>query len=433
MPIKIKSAGGGSITIDVPSTAVDTTVLLPTANGVGLFSNNSPVLTGNVAVSGANSYININGVSISPYIGMMKNRIINGDFRIDQRFAGAANNNIVGSQYAVDRWFSYGNQAGKLRFQQNNTNGPGQAVTQAATGFPYYFGANTFSSNTVTASDAWLVGQGIEGYNTADLAWGTANASPVTISFWVYSSIPGTHGARLGNNAADRSYPFTYTINAANTWQFQTITIPGDITGTWLSNTSVGIYLFYDLGTGSSLDGTNNTWQSGNKYPVNIVQPVTAANGSFYITGVQLEKGLQATAFDFRHYTTELSLCQRYYCKSYDIATAPGTATQSNMVGGAFQGASGLGGAYGIVQFPLVMRAAPTVTLWDGAGTTNVLSYTYGAAGSGQSISNGGAVWGTGGALNVGTASFMFRPTGAQASSLAYTHYAASAEVNVSN
>jgi hypothetical protein len=246
---------------------------------------------------------------------MMKNRIINGDMRIDQRFNGAANNNIGLNQYVVDRWRNNSSAAAKLRYQQNNTNGPGSSATQIATGFPNYFGANVVSSNTVNAADFWFLAQDIEGLNTADLAWGTANAQPVTLSFWVYSSVSGTHAGSLRNFNADRSHPFTYTINTANTWQYQTITIPGDTTGSWFSNNNIGIGVFISLGVGSNYTSTaNGTWQTGNYLnATGAVNVVSNANGSFYLTGVQLEEGRVATPFEFRHYGTELSLCQRYY------------------------------------------------------------------------------------------------------------------------
>jgi hypothetical protein len=163
------------------------------ANGnVSMTTANSILTVANTVIS--NSGISVGGLGISQYSGMMKNRIINGDFRIDQRFAGAANNNFTsGGQHVVDRWYhgSGGNiPAGRMRFQQNNTHGPGSSATQIATGFPYYFGANVISSNTVSTTEYIFISQSIEGFNISDLGWGTANASPVTLSFWAYSSIP---------------------------------------------------------------------------------------------------------------------------------------------------------------------------------------------------------------------------------------------------
>lgn len=355
MPIKIKSSGGGSVSLDVPNIGTDTTLTLPTFNAT-LVSNTSPTLTGNVAVSGANSFININGNNISPYSGMMKNRFINGDFRIDQRFAGTANINFSGSQYVVDRWWQgSGGLGGKMRFQQNNTDGPGSAATQAATGFSYYFGANVVSSNTVSVTDYVFLSQIIEGFNIADLAWGTANASPVTLSFWSYSSVPGTHGGTITSGIDSTAYPFTYTINTANTWQHQKITISGPTSGTFFSNNSAGLVVYFISGAiGTNYTRSNTfTWAATSRsWPTDVVNVVSSANGSFYLTGVQLEKGSQATAFDFRHYTTELQLCQRYCYVGSLITTGQCDSAGNPTVS---------------VQLPVTPRAIPSLVNYSGS------------------------------------------------------------------
>ena len=312
--------------------------------------------SGNVAIS--NSF-SISGQFVSAYSGMMKNRIINGDMRIDQRFNGAANNSRVGIQYVVDRWYAGATGAARFRSQQNNTNGPGSSATQTATGFPNYFGANVISSNaSYDASDTYYYAQPIEGLNIFDLGWGTANAAPVTLSFWVYSSIPGSHSGTIANGPANRSYPFTYTISTANTWQYQTITIPGDTTGIWFTNNNIGMYVSLNMGSGSTYTtSSGNSWQAGYvQYVTGTNQVQSYANGSFYLTGVQLEKGSQATAFDFRHYTTELQLCQRYY-----IRRTSGGVNGLIFPGGQQSAANSL-----ITDFlPVSLRATPTFS-WDG-------------------------------------------------------------------
>jgi len=291
MGIKLNSPAGGSVEINVDSGVTGAYQMKLPANGSGTI------------------------LTTSAQYGSMKNRIINGDFRIDQRFAGAANNNIALNQYVIDRWRNNGSAAAKLRYQQNNINGPGSAATLLATGFPNYFGANVVSSNTVNAGDFWFTAQSIEGYNTADFNWGTAAATPVTLSFWVYSSVAGTHSGSIRNYDANRTYPFTYSISAANNWQYQTITIPGDTSGTWLSNNNIGVDVFFSLGIGTNYtSSTTGSWQAGNYIGVtDAVKVVNNANGSFYLTGVQLEKGSANTSFDWRHYQTEFALCQRYY------------------------------------------------------------------------------------------------------------------------
>lgn len=363
MPIRISGSTGisgldGSATTPVYAGANTNIGLFVSGNTVNVSATSLAV--GNTVVS--NSGVSVGGIAVSQYSGMMKNRIINGDFRIDQRFNGAANNNIAAPQYQVDRWYHQGIVAGKLRFQQNNTNGPGSSATQLVTGFSNYFGANVVSSNTVNSSDYWFMVQPIEGLNVADLNWGTPSASPVTLSFWSYSSIAGTHsGSILSSNVA-RSYPFSYTINTANTWQYQTITIPGDTSSTanWYSNNNIGMYVIYSLGVGSTQSGTTGSWASYNYWATTgAVQVVNNSNGSFYLTGVQLEKGSQATAWDWRHYTTELQLCQRYlaYFGNYD----------QEYIGTAFLYSTGTTGTSQTLFFPVRMRTKPTGLVTSGA------------------------------------------------------------------
>ena len=237
-----------------------------------------------------------------------KNRIINGAMVIDQRNAGASVNNIVGNAYPVDRFTLFGTEVDKLALQQN-----AGSVTPPA-GFVNYLGATSLSSYSSISGSIFVVSQFIEGYNTADFAWGTANAATVTLSFWVRSSLTGTFSGSLNNSANSRSYIYTYTISTANTWEYKTITISGDTTGTWLTNNGRGIAVRFDLGCGSTYRSSTTGWQSGGVYGLTGTQSVVGTNGAtFYTTGVQLEVGSTATSFDYRPYGTELQLCQRYY------------------------------------------------------------------------------------------------------------------------
>jgi hypothetical protein len=229
---------------------------------------------------------------------------------IDQRNAGASVGTAgTSGGYSLDRWQNIYTQASKFTVQQN-----AGSVTPP-TGFTNYLGVTSSSAFSVASGDTLLVQQSIEGFNTADLGWGTANASTITLSFWVRSSLTGTFGGSLINNDSNRNYLFSYTITSANTWEYKTITITGDTTGTWAGATNaVGIRVRFGLGSGSTFTGTAGAWAAGN-----LVQPtgstsVVGTNGAtFYITGVQLEKGSTATSFDYRPYGTELALCQRYY------------------------------------------------------------------------------------------------------------------------
>ena len=236
-----------------------------------------------------------------------RNRIINGDMRIDQRNAGASVTPTTG-QYLLDRWVAFLSQASKFSVQQN-----AGAVTPPA-GFTNYLGITSLSSYAVTTSDAFTINQFIEGFNVADLGWGSAGAQTVTLSFWVRSSLTGTFGGSLRNSDASRSYPYTYSINAANTWEYKTVTIQGDTSGTWLTNNGRGIFCTFGLGNGATVSGTAGAWSGSNFSNATGATSVVGTNGAtFYITGVQLEAGSVATAFERRDYGRELALCQRYF------------------------------------------------------------------------------------------------------------------------
>jgi hypothetical protein len=264
---------------------------------------------------------------------IMKNRIINGAMVIDQRNAGASVTitNTGATTYTLDRWFAYGSVASKFSVQQN-----AGSITPPV-GFSNYLGCTSVSAYSVGSSDVFLIGQSIEGFNTADLNWGTANAKTVTLSFQAYSSLTGTFGGALKNSANNRTYPFSYSIPVANTWTQISITVAGDTSGTWIGATNgIGIQVNFGLGVGSTGSGTAGAWSSTNYTSVTGATSVVGTNGAtFYITGVQLEVGSSATGFEYRQYGQELALCQRYFetvgCGGVGIArngTSPG-ATMS--------------------------------------------------------------------------------------------------------
>ena len=309
--------------------------------------------------------------AVTPSVNM-KNRIINGAMVIDQRNAGASvNGNGV---YTLDRWQAV-NSLGTTKYTVQQNAG---SVTPPA-GFTNYLGVTSTSAYTVGATEYFYINQNIEGYNWADLNWGTANAKTVTLSFWVRSSLTGTFGGSFVNWAGNRSYPFSYTISSANTWEQKSITVAGDTTGTWAGATNAGaLQLYFSLGTGSTYSGTAGAWAGSYYGSATGATSVVGTNGAtFYITGVQLEVGSTATSFDYRPYGTELSLCQRYY---EEVGMVVLTTVAAN---------------YQQFYWAVPKRAAPTLTLTVGVGSgatvanfsqSTLASYSGGFQGNPNSV-----------------------------------------------
>jgi hypothetical protein len=293
-----------------------------------------------------------------------KNRIINGAMVIDQRNAGASTTPTASGIYNLDRWKTILTQSSKFSIQQN-----AGSVTPPV-GFINYAGITSLSAYSVVSSDIFSFAQAVEGLNVTDLGWGTANAKTVTVSFWVRSSLTGTFSVTLSNASQARSYPATYTISAANTWEYKTITVAGDTSGTWLTTNGIGVWLFFNLGSGSTFSATANAWGAGEIYAATGATSVVGTNGAtFYITGVQLEVGSTATSFDYRPYGTELQLCQRYYERW--INTAQSFALQTAQL---YNGTT----IYGRLFYMVEKRAAPTIT-FSATGNTLLECYATGA------------------------------------------------------
>lgn len=287
-----------------------------------------------------------------------RNRIINGDMRIDQRNAGASVT-PTNAAYTLDRWQAVLSQTSKFSVQQN-----AGAVTPPA-GFTNYLGVTSLSSYTVGASELFNIVHNLEGFNVADFGWGAAGAQTVTLSFWVRSSLTGTFGVVLNNSGATRSYPASYTISAANTWEQKSITIPGDTSGTWLTNNGVGIQIRFGLGVGSTFSGTAGSWSGSSFYGTTGATSVVGTNGAtWFITGVQLEAGSVATPFERRDYGRELIMCQRYYEKSFDIATAPANGVYSVGYMGYVCYADQWVFAIPTIPFKVTKRSTPTISFY---------------------------------------------------------------------
>jgi len=277
----------------------DTGIYFPTAN-------QAAITTGGTVAAAFNS----NGL-------FFRNRIINGDMRIAQRGTAAVTTNDA---FPVDRFrLSFANSTGAFSAEQSTT-----APAGFVNSLKY---VTTTADASLGATEYATLYHAIEGTNVADLAWGSADARSVTLSFWCRSSVTGTFGGTIRNSAGNRSYVFSFVVNSVDTWEYKTIVIPGDTTGTWLTTTNVGMYINVSMGAGATISGTAGSWSASNLIGVTSgVNLIATLNANFYITGVQLETGSVATPFERRPYGTELMLCQRYFEKgSFVSATAINT------------------------------------------------------------------------------------------------------------
>ena len=312
-----------------------------TGTGTTVALSASPTFTGTVTTPSVTfSDASVQTAAASPYV--LKNRIINGAMVINQRgFTGTPTDGA----YTLDRWYADMGAASKYTVSQN-----AGSVTPPA-GFVNYLGVTSSSAYSISATDIFTITQRIEGYNISDLAWGTASAKTVTLSFLVYSSLTGTFGGTLRNNGNSRCYPFTYSIATANTWTTISITIAGDTSGTWLTTNGNGLVVTFGLGVGSTYSGTAGAWSSNLYFSATGATSVVGTNGAtFYITGVQLEIGSSATPFERRLYGQELMNCQRYYeVNAYQIMSSGNYASQN---------------------WQVAKRASPTITIISGTGGT---------------------------------------------------------------
>jgi hypothetical protein len=287
-----------------------------------------------------------------------RNRIINGAMVIDQRNAGASVTPTTDNTYTLDRWTAKLSQSSKYSVQQSST---------VPTGFKNSLLITSLSAYTVGVSESFFTKQVIEGFNVFDLGWGAAGASTVTLSFWVRSSLTGTFGGSLWNDAANRSYPYSYTISTANTWEQKSITIAGDTSGTWLTTNGGGINVGFAFGVGASLSTTAGAWASGFYPSATGATSVVGTNGAtFYITGVQLERGSTASSFEYRSYGAELALCQRYYEVFYNASG-----------GFSFVASFNTGTQNGINPTYVTKRTTPTFGLAAGSSYAGATPSTF--------------------------------------------------------
>jgi len=287
-----------------------------------------------------------------------RNRIVNGAMNVDQRHAGTSVS-VTNNLYITDRFKGY------------TTTGTytGQQVSDAPAGFTKSLKLTvTTPQASLGAGDYYAIIQNIEGFNISDFNWGSADATAVTLSFWVKSSLTGTFSWTF-QSGSFTTYVGTFSISSANTWQKVTASISGPTTGTWATDASTGIFFCVGLGNGSTYStSTVNQWTSGNVFGATGQTNFISTNGAtFYITGVQLEVGEVATPFEHEFFGDTVAKCQRYYCKSYNLDIVPQTNNAAGRHYFYLSPNTANGNKGSIVSFPVLMRSSPSVTIYNEA------------------------------------------------------------------
>jgi len=317
---------------------------------------NSPAITGSPTING------------DPLIASdrMVNRAINGEMAIDQRYTGAtitAPNTAAAP--SIDGWvFQSFGQANKFQVGQS---------TNAPTGFKFSLAATSLSAYSPASSDLFVSHrQDIEGISLRDTNFGTASARQVAVSFRVFSSLTGLHSfCMLG--AGVRSYVTTYTVSVANTWEYKTVIVPGDVAGSWTFSTSVGMTALFDFGSGSNYNApTLGVWSASTYTRAAGSVSHVSNNGSvLLITGFQVLVSPVAAPMIQRLPAQELALCQRYYEKSHDISTTPGSNTG---LAGSIEDAPLIGPGPVRVRFAVSKRVPPSMNVFDAIGNSGLIT-----------------------------------------------------------
>jgi hypothetical protein len=294
-----------------------------------------------------------------------RNLVINGAMQVAQRGTSAVTITSTGEYPNIDRYSAGGNDSSLISVEQS---------TDAPSGFEYSLKVTSLAASTTDAADYQFIGQRVEGYNTAQLDWGASGAKTATVSFYVKCSVTGNIPFVIVNSNDTRVYAANCTVSSANTWEYKTITIDGDISGTWLKTNGIGLKFQWYMALGSNFQGTLDQW--GTDYGASGQINVCNTNGAtFQVTGVQLEVGEQATPFEHRSYGDELARCQRYYFKFLEGGT-------KEIGVGWYYTATHLSFMF---RYPTTMRATPTAT--DTTGTNYYIVYRNGGSDTFNSVS----------------------------------------------
>jgi len=294
-----------------------------------------------------------------------RNLIANGDMQINQR--GDSTGVVVSGFYACDRFRSAMTSMGTWSISQS---------TDAPNGFSNSLKLDCTTAQTSPPASSWLlVEYKFEGYDVQRLAKGTNDAVPVTLSFWCKSNKTGDITVDLNDTDNARGVGSVVTISSANTWQYKTITFPPDATGAFTNDNTQSLRIEMWLDAGSNYRGGTvpAAWEgvyNADRAAGTTLNLADSTDNEFYLTGVQLEVGKVATPFEHRSYGEELALCQRYYYKTYDQSVTPGTVSLPGASASITATTSSTVHPH-YFQFPVEMRASPSLTPYSISGTAN--------------------------------------------------------------
>jgi hypothetical protein len=323
--------------------------------------------TAGVTVAGVDASGNpVGGLARTP---AFKNLLINGDMQVAQRATSVASLTTTGYR-TVDRWNNSISSFGTWTQSVENDAPTGSGFRKSLKMLC------TTADASPAAGDFHLIEQYIEGQNLQQIAKGTSSAKQLTVSFWVKANVTGTYIVELYDNDNSRTISASYTISTSATWEKKTVTFAADTTGVLDNDNAGSLNLGFWLGAGTTFSsGTLQTsWGSLTQANRAVGQTNLAASTNNYwqVTGVQLEVGSTATEFEFLPADVELAQCQRYY-----QVIAKGSAIGQEIICTVMNYSSTA--VYGVVDFPVSMRTAPTINqitgtnyfLWEGNSTND--------------------------------------------------------------